>query len=129
MARILIVDDDPDMRALMDVTLRRHGHKMRAAEDPKVAVDMISNQSFDLILMDIDMPNMNGVEFTKLLRDNPSFLHYANGPIVMVTGRTDPGIMSESFDAGAVYFLQKPFETRELIDTVRLVLHTVGNQG
>jgi len=120
--KLLIVDDEPDMRTFMGRTLEREGHRVIQAADARLAVDALSAQTFDLILMDIDMPGMSGLELTRLLRDNPRFLGYQHMPIVMVTGNTDA--MGDAFDAGAVYFLEKPFTPRELLDTVRTVSHT-----
>lgn len=124
MARLLIVDDEPDMRSLMQTVLERETHKVDCAPGAKEAVDLLSLRTYDAILMDIDMPGMNGIELTRLLRDNPRFLGYRDTPVIMVTGKTDPNTMGESFDAGAVFFLQKPFGPRELNDTVRVVLQT-----
>lgn len=123
MARILIVDDDRDIRALMELTLKRSGHRVVQAEHARDAVDELRGGSFDIILMDVDMPQMDGVSFTRLLNENPRFLAFQKIPIVMVTGKDEPGVMDDSFDAGAVYFLRKPFTPNELLDTVRLVLH------
>lgn len=122
MARILIVDDDADMRALLTLTLERQSHRPTACKDPADAVTQLKGSTFDLILLDIDMPEMDGLSFARLLRDNPRFLRYRPVPIIMITGKTDPGVMGDSFDAGAVYFLSKPFTPREVLDTISLVL-------
>lgn len=110
----------------MSATLTRQGHKPQRAANPREATDRLMASSFDLILMDVDMPEMDGISFTRLLADNPRFLAYQNVPIIMVTGKSDPGVMGDSFEAGAAFFLQKPFSPRELLDTVRMVLHTRG---
>ena len=124
MAKLLIVDDDPDMRAFLKLALERKGHKVTTAADPTHAVDELTVGTYDLILLDIDMPKMDGLSFARLLRENPRFLSYRPVPIVMMTGNDDPGVMASSFDAGAVYFLSKPFTPREVADTVRMVLTT-----
>jgi CheY-like chemotaxis protein len=123
-ARLLVVDDDEDMTDLVSRVLGRDGHRVTTASNPSEATKELQQHVFDAMLLDIDMPEMDGLTFSKLLQDNPRFLGYADMPVIIVSGRTDPGIMGESFDAGAVYFLQKPFETNELRDTVRLVLKT-----
>ncbi|MFT7621916.1 MAG: CheY-like chemotaxis protein [Myxococcota bacterium] len=125
-ARLLIVDDDADLRLLVRTLLERAQHKVDEASDPKEAVDKLAMRDYDAILMDIEMPRMSGLEFIRLLKDNPRFLHYQDTPIIVVSGNTDPGIMAESFEAGAVYHLQKPFTPAELMDTVRVVLHARG---
>ena len=126
MVKLLIVDDEPDMRTFMSRTLEGEGHHVVRAPDARAAVDALGAATFDLILMDIDMPGMSGLELTRLLRENPRFLNYQHVPIVMVTGDTEA--MAESFDAGAVYFLEKPFNPRELLDTVRTVVHAESAQ-
>lgn len=125
MTRILIVDDDADMRALLELTLSRAGFETRGAPDPAEAVVELKRNVFDLILLDIDMPRMDGLSFARLLRENPRFMSYRPVPIVMMTGTDEPGVMIDSFDAGAVYFLAKPFSPGEVLATVRLVLRSV----
>ena len=123
MTKLLVVDDEPEMRNYMKTTLERADYMVHLAADPAEAVLLLEGNTFDAVLLDVDMPDMDGVTFTRLLKQNPSILGNPDVPILMVTGRDDPGIMGESFDAGAQYFVKKPFSPRELLQAVRLVLH------
>lgn len=125
MARVLIVDDDVDLCSMLKLTVERAGHSAVVTADPQEAVGAMERADFDLILLDIDMPFMDGLSFARLLRESPGFLRYRIVPIVMMTGKDDVGVMAESFDAGAVYHLNKPFTPREVLETIRLVLHAV----
>ena len=122
MAKLLVVDDEPEMRQYMRAALMRAGHTVEVATDPANAVPLLESTHFDAILLDIDMPQMDGITFTRLLKQTPALLGSPDVPILLVTGRDDPGIMGESFDAGAQYFVKKPFSPRELIQAVRLAI-------
>ena len=122
MAKLLVVDDEPEMRQYMRAALMRAGHTVEVATDPANAVPLPESTHFDAILLDIDMPQMDGITFTRLLKQTPALLGSPDVPILLVTGRDDPGIMGESFDAGAQYFVKKPFSPRELIQAVRLAI-------
>ena len=122
MAKLLIVDDEPDMRQYMRTALERGGYQVTTASSPKEAVSILEHERFDAVLLDVDMPNMDGVSFARVLRQNPTILGHRDVPILMVTGRDDPGVIGESFDAGAQFFVKKPFSPRELLHAIRLVL-------
>ncbi len=124
MARILIVDDDKDLGSMLKLSIERAGHHAVVSTDPQSAVGAMERSDFDLILLDIDMPFMDGLSFARLLRDSPGFLRYRVVPIVMMTGKEDVGVMGDSFDAGAVYHLNKPFTPSEVLDTITLVLRS-----
>ena len=122
METLLVVDDDAEMRRYMVKTLEKGGFSVQAAPAPSAAVNLLQHAHFDAILLDIDMPEMDGVSLTRLLTQNPQLLGHADVPILLVTGRDDPGIMGDSFEAGARFFLQKPFSPRELLNALALVL-------
>ena len=122
MAKLLVVDDEKDMRTYMKVALEKHSHSITLADGPSEAVACLRDATFDAVLLDIDMPEMDGVTFTRVLTNTPTLLGHPDVPIVLVTGRDDPGIIGESFDAGARYFLRKPFSPKELLHAVQLVL-------
>lgn len=116
-ARILIVDDDLAFRELLKDYLSRLGYIPESAIDGQDAVEIMEKQDFDLALVDLDMPRMNGLEFTRHIRnDLPDF------PIIIVTGyaafyRPDE-ILSLDVDA----FLKKPLQLSNLGDTIKRVL-------
>ena len=124
MARILIVDDEQAMREYMRRVLEKHGHTVHSAKSPSDAVAALSEARFDALLLDIEMPEMDGLTFTRLLTKNPQILGPHDVPILLVTGRDNPGTMGDGFAAGARFFVRKPFSPNELLSAVNLVTNT-----
>ena len=122
MARILVVEDDGEMQVLIRRVLLGGGHQVVLAVDAREAVAHLEAGPFDMILLDQELPVMSGIDFARLLQDSPRLTGLQQTPVVMVTGSDAPGLMSESFEAGAAYFLSKPFSPNELLSTVRLVV-------
>lgn len=122
----MIIDGDPAVRALAAHHLEREGHRITRVADAMEAVAQFRGGTFDLVLLDMEMPGVGGASFARMLSDSPRLLGFASPPIVMMTARDEPGLMADSFDAGAAYFLKKPFTPREVSDVVRLVLAGTG---
>ncbi len=115
-ARILVVDDDQTLQRLYERLLTQLGHTVYCADDGKQAVEMVHESHPDLILMDADMPQMNGFEATSLLKsDNKT----RGIPIVMITGMHDSAHRIKALDSGVDDFLAKPPEKAEIIATIR----------
>lgn len=116
---IITVDDAPTMRKLILFTLKAAGHSVLEAEDGLAAFNMLSKQSVDLVISDVNMPNMNGVELTRKLRNLP--LHKTT-PILIVTTESDAGIKGQAKAAGATGWIVKPFKPEQLLEIVGKVL-------
>lgn len=118
---VLAIDDSPDVHALLDVRLRLERlliHHALSAEDGLArALDLKP----DLILLDVDLPLMTGLEVCRQLKQNPVT---ASIPIIFLTGATGIHTKVEGFDLGAVDFIVKPFEPDELRARVRAALRT-----
>jgi two-component system chemotaxis response regulator CheY len=112
---LLIVDDDPFIRKLVTTTLRDlHGVRLHEADDGRAAVAAAEGLDLGLVLLDVDMPNLDGVETCRQLR-----AAHGDGPtIVMLTGSQDAGLEKRAMDAGANRFLTKPFSPIELLQLV-----------
>ena len=121
-AHLLLVDDDSELLSMAATALVRSGHKVTTAISPVEAARHLPSSEFDLILMDIDMPGMDGLSFARLLQENPHYLAFRDVPIVIISGSSRPGIFADSLEANAVFFLAKPFSLEDLSRTVRLVL-------
>ncbi|HEX5161662.1 MAG TPA: EAL domain-containing protein [Steroidobacteraceae bacterium] len=102
---VLIVDDDAGSRLLMRRALERSGFTISEAADGTAAVAAIESGACDAVLMDVEMPSMNGYEACKAIRARPGGTHL---PIMMVTGRDDVASINQSYQAGATDFLAKP---------------------
>ena len=117
--RILIVDDDMDTLRLVGLMLERQDYEVIAANSGTKAVNMAINEQPDMILLDIMMPDMDGYEVTRQLRQNPLT---ANIPIIMFTAKTQIDDKLLGFEVGADDYLTKPTQPRELFAHVKAVL-------
>src|ERR671929_2195820 len=109
MANLLIVDDEPGMRQLLSLVFGRAGHRVRAAEDGAKALELLRQEPVDLIISDVKMPDMNGIELLRRVRE---FLPDAG--VVLMTAFATVETAREAFKLGADDFIQKPFDVDEL---------------
>jgi two-component system cell cycle response regulator DivK len=109
--QILIVEDNPLNMRLIEMTLRPKGYRLLGATDGEKALDMAIKEKPDLIIMDIQLPKVSGLEVTKRLRQMPAFDHI---PIIAVTAHAMKGDEAEIIDAGCDAYLPKPINTRQL---------------
>lgn len=116
---IMTVDDAVTMRKLISITLREAGHTVLEAEDGAVALSALSQQKVDLIISDVNMPKMNGVELTRKLRETS--LHRST-PILILTTESDATVKAQAKTAGATGWIVKPFKPDQLLEVVRRVL-------
>ncbi|NJO39906.1 MAG: response regulator [Cyanobacteria bacterium CRU_2_1] len=122
MDRILIVDDIPDNIFLLQTFLEAEGYQVDVAESGRAALAKIEAEPPDLILLDVMMPEMNGYEVTRRIRQNRKLPFI---PVVLVTGHDQP-TAAEGFDVGADGFIRKPVDFNELMDRVRSILPSAG---
>ena len=110
---ILVVDDEIEMRIALETTLKREGHHITLAENGKQALEKLNEDSFDLVLTDVKMPKMNGVELLKALKKkSPKTV------AIMMTAYGDIDNAVETIKAGAFDYLLKPFSAEILVATV-----------
>lgn len=101
------------------MTLRARGYELVEAVDGEEALDMALRQRPDLIIMDIQLPKMNGLEVTRKLRQTPAFNHI---PIIAITAYAMKGDKEKAIDAGCDAYLPKPINTRQLPGLVTKML-------
>lgn len=119
-ARIYVIDDLPTNVALLSATLRRlAGVDVCGFTDSRLALVDAETRTPDLVLVDYQMPEMDGVEFITRFRELPGC---ASIPIVVVTGETEPNLLTRAFEAGAYDFLRKPVDRTELTVRVQCML-------
>ncbi|HEY0561841.1 MAG TPA: sigma-54 dependent transcriptional regulator [Methylophilus sp.] len=106
---ILAVDDEPHMRRLLEISLRQAGYKAMVAEDGKQALTIIAAQTVDLVVSDLHMPGMNGLELLKNIRTQSERL-----PFIMVTAQGEIQTAVEAMKLGAADYIQRPFELETL---------------
>ena len=103
---ILIVDDNPEIREVAMVLLQGEGFTVDEAGDGKEALDKIEHGAYDLILLDVMMPKMDGWEVCRTLR------RYSQVPIIMLTARSEERDELQGFDLGVDEYISKPFSPR-----------------
>ncbi len=110
---ILVVDDEPQITRVLKTTLSSHGYGTRTASDGDEAVQMMKEWSPDLLITDLRMPNMDGLELCRQVRATSQI------PIIVLSVRGEERIKVEALDAGADDYVTKPFSTNELLARVR----------
>jgi two-component system alkaline phosphatase synthesis response regulator PhoP len=116
MAHVLVVDDDPKIRDLLRLYLVREGHRVTPAGDGESALAAARSGKPDLVVLDVMLPGMDGVEVCRRLRDESSV------PVILLTARTGDSDKVVGLDAGADDYVVKPFSPRELMARVRAQL-------
>lgn len=119
MKKILTVDDSASMRAMVVFTLRGEGFDVTEAVNGKEGLDKAKAGNFDLIISDINMPIMNGIEFVTEVRQEAN---YRFTPILMLTTESGNDLKQQGKAAGATGWIVKPFDPQKLIAVVRKVL-------
>ena len=123
--KILIVDDDLDTLRLVGLMLQRQGYQISAATNGQQGLDKAFEEDPDLILLDLMMPDMDGYEVTRRLRQNPSTL---STPILMFTAKTQLDDKVAGFEVGANDYLTKPTHPSELQARVKTLLARAGDK-
>ncbi|MFY9647264.1 MAG: response regulator [Terriglobales bacterium] len=112
MKRILTVDDSPSVRQMVSFTLRNAGYEVVEAVDGKDGLSKISSGKFDLIVTDLNMPNVDGIQLIAAVRKLPG---YSFVPILMLTTESQAQKKDEGRKAGATGWIVKPFNAEQLI--------------
>ncbi|KMY49810.1 response regulator transcription factor [Peribacillus loiseleuriae] len=117
MFKILVVEDDTNTRKLMCAVLKQNGFETYGAEDGNVALNLMDKQHFDLVMVDLMMPNMDGYELTRLLR-----LSWEHLPILMVTAKQEPKDKRKGFLVGTDDYMTKPVDEQEMVLRIKALL-------
>ena len=114
--RIVIAEDDPKQARVLKLYLEREGHSVIVASDGLEAVEAIRRRSPDLVLLDMMMPELDGLDVCRVVRSE------SDVPIIMITARSDEDDLLRGLDLGADDYITKPYRPRELVARVRAML-------
>lgn len=114
---VLVIDDDDAMRRVLRDFLQRDGHRVVEAANGEAAVSMVEVESIDVVILDKEMPGMNGMDVL-------SFLHrrFPSTPVILITAFGGPHVAEESFRRGAVEYIEKPFRLSNVVDRVQKLI-------
>jgi phosphate regulon transcriptional regulator PhoB len=126
MKNVLIVDDEPDLVELVSYNLKKEGFQVATAPDGGVALEKARKKNFDLIILDLMLPGIQGIELCRILRNDPKTERV---PIIMLTAKGDEADRIRGLETGADDYMAKPFSPRELVARVKAVLRRSGEQA
>ena len=122
MARILLVDDIAELRQIYKALLEDLGHEVRTAVNGADAIELAQADAPDFILMDIDMPELDGISAVRRFKGDPSLVALHEIPIVLLTSSASPSTVQEGLQAGGDAYIIKPVDPHELIEELTLLL-------
>src|SRR5687768_4383476 len=131
MAKVLVVDDEPALLSTISYSLRKEGHDVLTASDGERALAMARRELPDLIVLDLMLPRMDGLEVCRSLRQSPS-AQLRTVPILMLTAKADEVDKVVGLEVGADDYVTKPFSMRELVARTKAMLrrsHMEDGQG
>lgn len=114
--RILLVDDEPDFLTGMQSSLERAGYEVRIADRGQAAWNIIRDEKIDLVLLDVNLPDVSGIDVCKRIRMD---IHLCGLPVILVTVKTGMSDVLAGFASGATEYLAKPVRQDELLGHVR----------
>lgn len=120
---ILIIEDEQKIADTLKVGLMENGYYAETAYDGSIGKRLFFSRKFDLILLDINLPGINGYDLTKMIRERNTDV-----PIIMLTSLSTLNNKIDGYDAGADDYIVKPFEFRELLVKIRVLLKRTGNR-
>jgi two-component system response regulator MtrA len=122
-ARILLVEDDPSIREITALGLRNAGFQVDVAGDGQEGLDRFGTGTYDLVLLDVMLPRLDGLEVCRAIRRSSTV------PVVMLTARADTIDVVVGLEAGADDYVKKPFEVPELVARVRAAIRRAGREA
>ena len=112
---ILVVDDSSSMRQVLKIALAGAGHTVLDASDGKQALEILDGRTIHMTICDLNMPNMNGIEFIKAAKARPAYKYM---PVLMLTTESDEAKKALGREAGAKAWMLKPFSSEQLLNAV-----------
>jgi phosphate regulon transcriptional regulator PhoB len=123
--KILIVDDEPDLVELVSYNLRKEGFKVSSASNGEDALEKVRKDGYDLIILDLMLPGIQGAELCRMLRGNPKT---ETIPVIMLTAKGELADKIRGLETGADDYMTKPFSPKELVARVNAVLRRMSGR-
>ncbi len=123
MTRVLVVDDDPRLQRTLSIALRAHGYEVLTAADGRTAVLSVAEDSPDVVVLDLGLPDLDGTEVLRRVRASSSV------PVIVLSARHESDDKIEALDLGADDYVTKPFGVEELLARVRAAVRRGGEQA
>ncbi|GAB6183163.1 response regulator [Thermodesulfovibrio hydrogeniphilus] len=120
--RILVVDDDKTTRKMLQLILKSKGYDVVTAENGMDGLQKLGLEQINLILTDMNMPYMDGIEFTKQVKNSPE---YSNIPIVMLTTEADEEEKKRAYEAGVDDYLVKPATAEQIVESMKRIMKKI----
>ncbi|GIW40577.1 MAG: hypothetical protein KatS3mg076_1154 [Candidatus Binatia bacterium] len=117
--KVLVVDDNPDAVLIVRSTLESHGYAVSAADSARTALELVESDPPDVVLLDVMMPDMSGIEMLEILKSSP---RTGAIPVILLTAKSQDEDLLTGYQVGADYYITKPFTARQLLYGVQLVL-------
>lgn len=112
---VLVIEDDPRSIRLMELILSSQGYEAVMARNGREGLDAVRRRPFDVILLDLMLPEVDGFEVLRQLRNDPDL---ADVPVIITSARARPTTKEEAAELGANYYLTKPYRKAELLDVI-----------
>jgi two-component system alkaline phosphatase synthesis response regulator PhoP len=122
-AKILVVDDETEITEIIETFLTEAGYKVSVANSGAEAIKRAKEFKPDVVLLDIMMPGKDGYDVCQQLKKEP---HFANTPVIFLTGKDREEDMGRSFKAGGDMYIKKPFSCERLLEIVNIVLMSIN---
>jgi len=121
--KILVVDDEPDVTDLLAYTLKSKGLQVETVNDPHASIGLARSFVPDLVILDVMMPELNGIQICRMLRADPKLKRV---PVIFLTAKAEENDRIQGLESGADDYICKPFSTKELVLRVQSILRRAG---
>lgn len=120
MSKILIIDDDRAATNMLEQLLKIFGYETNSVNDSSKAMGVVASVNPDLILLDLMMPEVSGMEICKMLQTDPSLAHI---PVIIVSALDDGDTKAEAYQAGAKDYIAKPYHPDDLLERMNALIN------
>ena len=118
--KILIIEDDPELAMVLKAYLEKYGMEVETAEDPYLGLSMLTQKEYDLVILDLTLPGMDGLEVVERIRKDSDI------PIIISSARDDITDKVIGMERGADDYMPKPYDPRELVTRIKTILRRTG---